>query len=90
MDLTIERAPGLTAEDIKRADRIAALSARLWRLQELLKLASESGGRGVTLGPSVGLGKLALPIDITLRGVEAERLIGHMIDETSGELQALL
>lgn len=81
----------LTDEDRKRADRIGVLSARLWRLEELLA-AVGSDTRPATI--SVGIGTIpgqvsAIP-PVVLRGVEAERLLAGMIDDMKGELQALL
>lgn len=78
----------MTEEDRKRADRIGVLSARLWRLEELLKVVGDETRRlGLKLGINTNVSQLA---DVVLRGVEAERLLASMIDEAKGELQALL
>lgn len=78
---------GLTNEDLERAGRIGALHARLWRLERLLAAADS---RAIEIGLSVQPGQVSAVPAVGLRGLEAERLLSRMIDDTKGELQALL
>lgn len=70
-------------EDRQRAARISRLTIRLERLEALLPFAE---GRRIEIQvPNVPAAHA-----VYLHGDEGVRLLAYLIDETSGELQALL
>lgn len=81
----------MNQEDRARADRIAVLSGRLWRLEEILNIVGDDS-RTPQIGLKIGLAGNGIPAvpDVVLRGVEAVRVVASLKDDTTGEMQALL
>lgn len=83
----VEPPEGLTPDDRRRANRISVLAHRLHTLETI---TAQVESRGVQVGLPVPSGQVSVVPPVTLRGVEAERLLATMVDATKGELQALL